>query len=169
MHLPVSTYFRSLGTAVTLNCMWNELGVIAKRDIVGRVNDWELSRWREEVGSKSTLNYYRAKDIIGGEGGYDNSWGSVLLYRVRSNSLRLGWRERFFGGEVACVVCGAEEETLLHFLEECEGLREARERYSLYRVEDVLSFGGGNWECVKRYLEEIWGIRQAALGDGTER
>ena len=102
---------------------WNELGVISKGEIVGRVNDWELNRWREEVSSKSTLSFYRAKESIGGEGGYDNSWGSVLLYRVRSNSLRLGWRERFFGGEVAYVMCGAEEETLLHFLEEFEGCK----------------------------------------------
>jgi len=64
----------------------------------------------------------------------------VLLYRVRSKSLRLGWRERFWGREVGCVGCGAEEETLIHFLEECEGLRGPRDRYGLYRVCDVLSF-----------------------------
>ena len=148
---------------------WGEIGVMSRGEIVCRVNEWDLNRWREEVRSKTTLNHYMAKENIGGEGGYDNSWGSVLMYRVRSNSLRLGGRERFFGGEVRCVLCGAEEETLLHFLEECEGLRGARDRYGLYRMDDVLSFGRGEWGDVKTYLEEIWGIRRAAMEDGTGR
>ena len=51
------------------------------------------------------------------------------------------WRNRFLGWEVVSVMCGAEEETLHHFLVECEGLWEARDRNSLYREDDVLRFG----------------------------
>jgi len=44
---------------------WDELGVIGKGEIVSRVNEWELNRW--------------AKENIGGEGGYDNSWGCCCI------------------------------------------------------------------------------------------
>ena len=52
--------------------------------IVERVNEWERIRWMEEITMKSTLGLYAtkvyvSKESIGGEGGYDNSWGSVLL------------------------------------------------------------------------------------------
>ena len=123
------------------------------RAIKERVNQWETGRWRREVESKSTLVWYRERQSFGGEAGYDSSWGSVLLFRVRSNSLRLRWRERFCGGDVRCSMCGGEEETLEHFLEECEVLHGVRVRCGLLEVRDVLSFGGGSWGDVREYLE----------------
>lgn len=57
-------------------------------DIVVAVDEREERRWRAEVESRSTLVLYRMKDGIRGEC-YDNSWGSRLLFRVRSNVLRL--------------------------------------------------------------------------------
>ena len=52
---------------------------------------------------------------------YENDWGSVLLYRCRTNSLRLNWRECFVSGNVNCGVCEASvEETLEHFLCDCK-------------------------------------------------
>ena len=55
--------------------------------------EWENVRWKREVESKSTLSYYRMKQGIGGVQ-YDNSWGAMLMFRARANTLKLGWRER---------------------------------------------------------------------------
>ena len=41
------------------------------------------------------------------------------------------------------------EETLVHFLEVCEGLGEVRRIYGFLRAEDVLSFGAADWGDVK--------------------
>ena len=54
-------------------------------------------------------------------------------------------RGRFSGEEVGCGMCGAAEETLLHFLEECVVLGGVREKYGLFRARDVVSFGSGDW------------------------
>ena len=69
--------------------------------------------------SRSTLGCYGLRGEA--EAGYDNSWGTVLLFRVRSNSLRLGWRARFWVGDVRCPMYGWEEKTLEHLLEKCKG------------------------------------------------
>ena len=66
-----------------------------------------------------------------------------------------------------CVMCGWEEETLEHFLEECEVLHGVRVRCGLLKVRDVLSFGGSSWGDVKEYLEENWSIRRAFVDGGT--
>ena len=63
-------------------------------------------------------------------------------YRVRSNTLKLGWRARFVGGEVGCEMCGAEEEMLVHLLEVesvwgSGGSLDVRERYGLFAVVDT--------------------------------
>ena len=121
------------------------------RAIKEGVNQWETGRWKSEVESKSMLVWYRERQGIFVEAGYDNSWGSVLLFRVRIYSLSLGWWESFWGGDVRCPMCGPDEETLEHFLEECEVLQGVRVRCGLLEVRDVLSFGGCSWGDVREY------------------
>ena len=99
------------------------------------------------------------KDNIGGGEIYDNSWGSVLLFRVRSNTLKLGWRAGFVSGDTSCVLCQEEVETLKHFLVECEGLRGVRERFGVNSVEESMGFGRLSVEEVKNYLVEMWKFR----------
>ena len=60
---------REIGRCIgVVGVNWGELGVMGKGEIVSRVNEWELNRWREEVQSKTTLNHYMAKENIGGGG-----------------------------------------------------------------------------------------------------
>ena len=73
---------------------WNELGRDLSKEIIKeKVNVWELMRWkereREKVAALMTMSYYRVKESIGGEDEYNNSWEAVLLFRVRSSSLRV--------------------------------------------------------------------------------
>ena len=79
---------------------WGDLRSIDGRVITNRVNQWEEERWRGEIESRSTIEAYRLKEGIGNSDFYDNKWDSALLFRARSNTLRLGWRERFVGGIV---------------------------------------------------------------------
>ena len=56
------------------------------------------------------------------EGIYRNVFGSVLMFRCRTNTLRLRWRDGYSGGDVDCLLRGAEKCSL--------------------RVEEVLMFEG---------------------------
>ena len=62
-------------------------------DYIGReVNKWENNRWRRDIESKTTLELYRSKGNFGEEGIYSNEYGSVLLFKCRTNTLKLRWR-----------------------------------------------------------------------------
>ena len=132
-------------------------------------------QWRREVESKSTLQLYRHKIGIGDEGIYSNRYGSVLLFQCRTNTLRVGWRQRFVGGEVECPICGAGEDTLAHFVTECEALDGVRRRFAVGRgdpLEEVLLFGGRTGEEVERttkMLEEMYGARRKKLEEREDR
>ena len=78
-----------------------------------KVNEWEETRWRTEVEERNPGDIaYRAKNKIG-EGLYSNDSGSMTLFRRRTNTIKLNWRQRFQGRVVDCPVCdcesGAEE------------------------------------------------------------
>ena len=143
---------------------WEGLRDIDDREITSRVNEWEMSRWRTELESRSSLVAYRLKDGFGTDGVYENDWDSSLMFRARSNTLKLGWRGRFVGDDVVCLVCGVEEETLEHFLLRCGGLAEVRSRYGVGSVGEALGFGGVGVVNAKRYVREVWETRGRLIG-----
>ena len=83
--------------------------------------------------SRSTLQLYRHKIGIGDEGIHCNRYGSVLLFQFRTNTLRLGWRQCFVGGAVECLIYGVGEETVAHFVTDCEALDGVRRRFGVGR------------------------------------
>ena len=127
-------------------------------------------RWRVKVHYSC-----RHKIGIGDEGIYSNRYGSVLLFQFRTNTLRLGLRQRFVGGAVECPICGAGEETLGHFVTECEALDGVRRRFGVMRgdpLEKVLLFEGRVGEEVERttkMLEEMYGARRKKLEEREDR
>ena len=84
----------------------------------------------------------------------------MLLYRCRSNSLRLKWRERFVNGNVNCITCDLEvEESLEHFLCECEWYECVRVEFGMngVSVRDQLFGSGLVWaRMCRKYLECMW-------------
>ena len=65
------------------------------------------------------------------------------------------------GGAVECPICGAGEETLAHFVTECEALEGVRRRFGVGRgdpLEEVLLFGVRRWRgprrCWRRCMEQ---------------
>ena len=120
-----------------------------------------------DLESRSTLGIYKQfKHSIVEEKFYDNTFGSVLLFKARSNCLKLNWRNRFQGGDVSCRLCGAQLETLEHFILECPGLHEIRQEFEIFSVgiEAILGFENGiDIENMKLYLKKIWMKRKAML------
>ena len=70
--------------------------------------------------------YEKSKDKIREEPMYDNTKPvTVILCRTRTNALPLNDRKRDTNGSTVCDICGAEEETLSHFVL-CSALSETR-------------------------------------------
>ena len=137
--LVLREYMRELG----IN--FHMLGEMSRMELKERVNRWDEGVWREEMERRTTLELYRHKREFGDEGIYENGWGSVLLFRCRTNTLMLGWRARFQNGDVSCVLCGADEETIEHFVLQCESLAEVRVRNGVTAgdtLQKVLLFEG---------------------------
>ena len=73
------------------------------------------------------------------------------------------------GRAVECPICGAGEETMAHFVMQCEALDGVRRRFGVGRgdpLEEVLLFGGRTGEEVERttkMLEEMYGARRKKL------
>ena len=91
----------------------------------------------------------------------------MTLFRCRTNTLKLNWRQRFQGGVVDCPVCeSGAEETLRHFLKECRGLGgigEIHGKREADEVEELLLFGDREKmkiEKRKKYLEDLWSERR---------
>ena len=141
------------------------IGSMNKAEIDRMVRMADKERWRRELEEKSTVKmYYDCKEDIREELFYDNTEGSTLLFRARSNTLRLGWRGRFSNASVTCGLCGGEEEeTLKHFIVECRSLQETREKYKMSgkTIEEVLLFRGGcDVQDTKSFLVEAWRRRK---------
>ena len=135
---------------------------VGRQDIRSKIEQIAAVKWREEVEAKQTLTVYRLKDRICEESFYDNTVASSLMFKCRTNSLRLGWRNRFSGGSVECGMCGEGEETLEHFLIECRQLQLVRDRFgSGERLElgKILLFDRVTKEEIvqyKRLVLELW-------------
>ena len=151
-----------------INMNYNTLGRLDGKDVKKEVYTWGESQWRRTMEEKSTLEMYRTnKEIIREEPMYDNTHGSMLLFRARTNSLPLNWRKRFVSEEVLCQICWEEEETLNHFLRRCPGLERIRTQHGMNDIEmrNLLLFGGGGEGAIgntKRYLADIWRRRERA-------
>ena len=87
----------------------------------------------------------------------------MTLFRCRTNTLKLNWRQRFQGLRVDCPVCeSGAEETLRHFLNECRGLLYVKEILGIREedeIEELLLFRDQDKRKIwkrKGYLEDLW-------------
>ena len=78
------------------------------------------------------------------------------------------------GGAVECPICETGEETLAHFVTECEALDGVRRRFGVERgdpLEEVLLFGGRTGEEVertKKMLEEMYESRRKKIEERVD-
>ncbi len=57
---------------------------------------------------------------------YTNSQALEILFKARLNNQRLNDRNRFWGADTKCDICGAHNVDLKHFLLWCPAYREER-------------------------------------------
>ena len=58
-----------------------------------KVHAWDEARWRQELNMTETLEIYRNKSKIHEERIYNNSFGSVILFRCYTNTLKLNFEK----------------------------------------------------------------------------
>ena len=145
-----------------LGICFDRLESMTKLELNRVVDKWESDWWRKDLESRTTLQLHRNKVGIGEERIYRNVFGSVLMFRCRTNTLKLRWRDGFSGGAVDYLLCRAEVETEKHFVMKCEGIRMIRERHRVRgggRVEEVLLFEGRTKERGDGYTR-MWAERE---------
>ena len=101
---------------------------MGKNEVKDNTREMDDKRWQEEIQGKSSLEIYEEEKKEIKEELMYNRPSSVIMYRARTNCLKLNDRNRHQGGEVGCKLCGANIEKLEHFLLECEKLGEERRR-----------------------------------------
>ena len=155
-----------------------------KREINKCVQRKGWEEWRQGMREKTTLEWYRTKEVPGREWLYDGSLGGDLIFKARTKSLELNsrvyrWRNE---GSSLCRMCEAGvDETVDHLLLECvcydaernemvEGIDEEVGRGEWGRlqalgngrvIEALLGLSDSKaWNNatgrVKEYLERVW-------------
>lgn len=137
-------------------------------DIDNKIELFDKENWRQEMLGLSTLHLYRQyKTNIREDDIYDNTWDSVLMFRARSNSLGLGWRNRFSGGGTVCQLCDMnEDETLYHFVVQCGHYERLRHEYGMQETslpEVLLLKEGCDAYLSKKYIGALWRKRERSL------
>ena len=141
---------------------------MSEAELVKKVNKMDEGRWLTEISSKASLGLFKQfKKEIKQEMIYDNTFESTLLFQARSNTLRLRWRRRFIDGDVDCKICGnGNEETLVHFLTECEALKQIYDNFEMgeKRMDEILQFTEGiELSKSKMFLGLLWQKRKNLL------
>ena len=105
---------------------------------------------------------------------YDNKPSSTILFRCRSNTLKLNCRNRFIGKSTGCVACESDYEDLQHFILYCTGYNHIRTKKQLFMqpykehwLAELLFSEEINKEEVKTILYEFWKQRQKLINTTT--
>ena len=151
-----------------LNISFEELRILSRDNIKEKARKWDTERWKENMRKKSTLKIYRQFKLeIKEEKFYDNSDASKYLFQARSNSLQLNTRNRHTGGDTKCELCNNENEDLIHFLINCEGLEHKRNKAIIEenknQSKEIMAgnilFRKGNKEEIKAMIQAMWNFR----------
>ena len=121
-----------------------------KSEIDRAVKSVGLSKWKNEMGGKETLEWYREKEAPMYVKWYDGSLGGDLLFRARAqcmdvNARNYRWSE---SRSKVCQMCDiGEDETVEHVVLECE--KYDRDRMEMMRV-ILLELGCSENELMER-------------------
>merc|ERR1711972_190554 len=158
----------------TLNITLSELKQTSSKQIDIKVREWDTEQWRINIQDKKTLQLYKnnKKGIKEETDIYDNTQGATLLFKSRTNTLQLGWRKKYTNEDTICKLYNKNDETLEHFITECEALAQTRSQAEIY-IEykqdnkftlDNILFPKENiqngMENTKKLLTKLWNTRQ---------
>ena len=150
-----------------------EIENLAIEKLKRKIKELDTQMWKAEMSGKETLRIYRTyKKDIKEINWYDNTYKTKLFIRARTDTLDLNWRERFKNKETKCM-CGHENETLKHFILDCEMYKDVRIRSMILQrpyienenelISDVLGFqecSESEIEIRKNLILELWKVRE---------
>ena len=125
--------------------------------------------WEKDIATKKTLDRYRRyKTKIKQDDIYDNRYASVLYFKARTGTLDLNTEKRHKGEDTTCDLCKTGEETDIHFLLECETLKNKRDKGLIQKYDSQdkdeivgeLLFREKNIERVKQMIDNLWRRRE---------
>ena len=111
---------------------WSE--AVWKKVIKEHVREYGRGKWKSEMLSKSTLLWYKNKQMPRHECMYEGSYDSEFLFKARSQSLEVKTRTCRWSidGSRECKICDiGVKESMFHLIVECSGY--ANERGMLMR------------------------------------
>ena len=168
-------YMKKIKTYMkTMNVNLNAIEEMSKQKIKEKINQIDTDNWKAEMGEKETLKIYREyKEKISEIKWYDNTLETKLIIKARTDTLELNWRNKHKGKDVKCI-CNYEEETLEHFLLDCEIYSEIRKKYNFMQqpyienrkelLANILIFQvdiKSEIEIRKSYILNIWRTRKS--------
>ena len=114
-----------------LNITIEQVQIIHKGAIEKRTNDWDNNKWKSNVSMRKTLKLYgKFKKHPEEVKWFRNGQKYFNMMKARSDTLKLGWREFANESNKICKVCSEGEiETLQHFILDCPGLQNCRNRF----------------------------------------
>ena len=140
-------------------------------EIKGKCREWDENIWRLKNGKKTSLEIYNAyKENIKQEN-YYNKGKSLILFKIKTNTLNLNERKRFKGENTKCELFNYEREDLNHFLLHCSALEEVRSRiYEWQRPRsenenDIIGKSLFKDEPEETVLYEMWNMRNNKIRD----
>lgn len=156
-----------------INVKYCELRTIKKENLNNKIKQWDNKKWQKEVAEKSSLSIYKNwKSGVKEESIYDNRPSSEILFKARTNNLKLNDRNRHNYGDTRCLMCEWTYEDLKHFLLWCTGYGEIRKKSRLLQrpyIEDEeniighILFNDENLQDTKDTVYEVWKKREAQL------
>ena len=116
-----SPWAKEASNLLTRNNLTSESLKSTSKDTISKwIRERDHNEWKQNIEGKTSLSLYRKfKGKLKEENIYSNNYGSVLLFKCRTNTLNLNDRNRFVGGSTECPGCKCSREDLLHFLLEC--------------------------------------------------
>ena len=152
---------------------YNELETITRGELWKRIRDYDNREWLSELDRLTDRDVYKAnRKSVGDSWGYDNSEESDLLFRARSNTLKVNSWNRHLGGITSCGLCDATLETLEHFLLHCPGVGNKRRDDLILEVggtgndKEIIGkilFNKNKIQEVKRMIGNMWRERLSRL------
>ena len=150
-----------------------------KESIRQRMREVDTREWKKQMEEKSSLKIYRKwrQELGGQEEIYTNNQASQLLFKCRSNTLRLKDRNRHWQEDTRCDMCGAEIEDLGHFLLWCPAYGEERRKcvrlQQPYTEEedDIVGeflFDNSHAEETKIIIQKFWSVREKKMKESEE-
>ena len=88
------------------------------KEVIEKVHEFGLNKWKGGMVSKKTLEWYRMKVVPEVVSYYFGSWGCELLFKARSQSLEVNARTYRWNADKSreCKMCSTEQVESVYYM-----------------------------------------------------